>query len=92
MKSIFILHHVHKYYEDEKDVKLIGIYASRDEATAAVNRLKTQPGFVDHPDEFEMEEYEIGKDHWTEGFCSRAEAMDAVPEHEHPSNADEPRR
>ena len=26
------------------------------------------PGFKDHADGFTIDEYEIGKDHWAEGF------------------------
>ena len=64
MKSVFLLHHVHRMPNDDEDVKLIGVYSSRETAEAAVARLADRPGFRDHVDEFEVDEYEIDKDNW----------------------------
>ena len=41
---------------------MIGVYASETDAREAVARLKDQPGA--HLSGFEIDEYEIGKDHW----------------------------
>ena len=54
---------------DPDDGKLIGVYASRDTALAAIARLNDRPGFRDHPtvtedDEkpgFFMQRYELNK-------------------------------
>src|SRR5258708_29455121 len=67
MKSVFILWHTHKV-GGESDEKLIGAYRSRKEAKAAISRLWKKPGFKDAPDGFEVTEYALGKDHWTEGY------------------------
>jgi hypothetical protein len=48
---------------------LIGVYRSKADAAEAIDRLKGQPGFVAHPEGFEIHDYEVGKDHWTEGFA-----------------------
>ena len=61
---------------DPDDGMLIGVYASRESALAAVARLRDKPGFRDHPgitedDEkpgFFMQPFELGVDHWTEGY------------------------
>jgi hypothetical protein len=61
---------------DPDDGMLIGVYLSRDDAAAAVDRLKDKPGFRDHPtvteDDTEpgffMQSYELGKDHWADGY------------------------
>ena len=74
MKSIFILHHIHNYIEDEEDVKLIGAYLSYEEAKLAIERLRDKPGFESDLPGFEISEYELGKDHWTEGYVSWEEA------------------
>jgi hypothetical protein len=66
---------------DVENIKFIGVYRSADLAQAAVDRLKMQPGFCDSPrvvdpmidsDErgFYIDEYELDKDHWTEGFVT----------------------
>src|SRR5215475_5869007 len=69
MKTVFVLHHSYSV-GDREDVKLIGVYASLADAEAAVSRLAGQPGFRDHTDGFNIDAYEIGLDHWQEGFVS----------------------
>lgn len=70
MESVFLLWHVHEFPNREDDEKLIGVYASRADAIAAIERVRTQPGFAEHPEGFLVDEYEIGKDHWVEGFVT----------------------
>jgi hypothetical protein len=80
MTSVFILQHC-RTDESGNNVKMIGAYMSRTEAESAVARLRSMPGFSDHPaildprkDEetsgFTIDEYALNKDHWTEGFVS----------------------
>jgi homoserine kinase type II len=40
----------------------------------AIARLRAQPGFRQHPNEFCVSGYELDMDHWTEGFVSAEEA------------------
>lgn len=47
---------------------LIGVYRDEQDAKAAAQRLKDEPGFRDYPEGFKAYEYELGRDHWTEGF------------------------
>lgn len=69
MDTVFILQHERPEAEDRiEDVRFIGAYSSEASAPAAVERLRTQPGFRDYPDHFTIDAYEIDKDHWTEGF------------------------
>ena len=60
---------------------MIGVYESQIAAEAAVLRLAHQPGFRDHPEirnpgtddrenGFYIDEYQIGEDHWKEGFVT----------------------
>ena len=46
------------------------MYATDDDARSALNRIKMQPGFRDHLEGFEISRYEIGKDHWVEGYIT----------------------
>ena len=71
MNSAFTLHHVRADDECGDDAKLSGVYRSRDAANAAIARLSFQLGFRDHPDGFTVDEYELDKDHWCEGFVQR---------------------
>ncbi len=69
MQSVYVLHHVRPETEEMmEDVKLIGVYSSEALAWAAINRLRSQPGFRDYPDDFSIEPYKVDRDNWTEGF------------------------
>ena len=54
---VFLLWHVDPESDDER---LIGVYASEADASAAVARSKD----VRATGTFEIDEYEVGKDHW----------------------------
>ena len=74
--DIWLLWHVPRGGDARGEYMLIGAYASRDAAIAAVDRLKDQPGFRDNPkviDDVEdagfyVEPYTLNEDHWTEGY------------------------
>ena len=76
MKTVIVLHHIHKHDSDNEDVKLIGIYSTREKAVDAVERLRMQPGFRDWPNinedasesGFTLDTYTIDEDNWAEGF------------------------
>jgi hypothetical protein len=78
MASVFLVQHVHELDDDREDVKLIGVYSSQAKAQAAVERLRDAPGFSAAQGGFHIEEYPLDKDHWTEGYISWAEALDAI--------------
>jgi hypothetical protein len=79
MKTAFVLYHVHTHADRREDAKLLGIYSTRAQALAAIERLKLQPGFCDHPrlidplienleNGFSLDEYVINQDHWSQGY------------------------
>jgi hypothetical protein len=68
--SVFLLQHVRVDDEYGDDAKLIGVYSSEANASAAIERLKAQPGFRDAPAGFHIDRYELDQDQWTEGFIS----------------------
>jgi hypothetical protein len=81
MKQAFVLEHVHELPSGEEDTKLVGIYSSRANALAAVDRLKSQPGFQQHSDVidpstspqtqgFYIGEYVVDQDYWSEGYVT----------------------
>ena len=75
MEVVYVLHHVRSADEDGDDAKLIGVYGSRQAANDAIRRLADKPGFREHPDGFVAERYELGKDHWTEGFVRSTDEL-----------------
>lgn len=74
MDAVYIVEHSHEFPNGKEDIKLIGVYTSDEAARAAVERLRLQPGFCDHPDGFTVSKYPLNQDHWTDGFVSWDEA------------------
>ena len=57
---------------DEHDTndKLVGVYSGAAEADAAKRRKLQFEGFRDYAECFHVDEYELDKDAWTEGFIT----------------------
>ena len=67
---IYLVQHVHSTEEGEEDVKIIGIYSTKEEAENAVRRLQSKPGFSSQPDNFYIDAYVVDADHGTDGFIT----------------------
>jgi hypothetical protein len=67
--EVFLLWHVHELPTGE-EVKMIGVYATTADAEAARQRVCGEPGFRDAPEGFEVSRYEVGRNHWTEGYVT----------------------
>jgi len=76
--TVFLVEHL-RDQGDSNDIKLIGIYSTREQADAAVKRKQIFPGFSDFPrvidtmkDEetsgFYISEITLDQDYWSEGF------------------------
>ncbi len=70
MGSVFVLQHVLVRDGGEEDVKLVGVYSSREKASAAVARTSRLPGFSEAPDGFHVDEYPLDQDQWAEGYVT----------------------
>ena len=68
MTTVYVVQHVRDEDGQDEDVKMIGVYSSRENAAEAVDRMKQQPGFSDWPDGFHIDAYPVDQDHWAEGF------------------------
>src|SRR5690606_36339756 len=64
----FVVQHVRDIGGGCEDVKLIGVYASEEDASDAVTALRTQPGFQDHDDGFSIDAHKLGRIQWADGF------------------------
>lgn len=84
MQTVFVLQHLHLLPDGEEDIKLIGVYSSRESALRAVDRLRLMPGFRDLPalvadlgegpgegSGFYLDPYTLDVDGWAEGFETR---------------------
>jgi homoserine kinase type II len=74
IKKVYVLQHEYQRPDGCDDAKFIGVYSSQELAEMAIARLRAQPGFRQHPNEFCVSGYELDMDHWTEGFVSAEEA------------------
>lgn len=74
MAKVYVLQHVHSMDDGSEDVKFIGVYSSQECAQAAIARLGKAPGFSEAPAGFHIDEYQIDKDQWVEGYSTLANA------------------
>ena len=68
MTHVYVVQHLREDPDGYDDVKFIGVYSTLQKAEEAVMRHKLLPGFIETPQGFCVEQYEVDKDHWTEGF------------------------
>ena len=54
--KVYVLTHVHSVADGEEDVKLIGVYSSREKAQAAIVCLSQAPGFSEALAGFHIDE------------------------------------
>jgi len=71
MKSVFLVQHSYESsLSGDEEIKLIGVYSSKQKANDAVCFLSKQPGFKDFADYFFVEEYQLDETNWQEGFVT----------------------
>ena len=81
LRTVYLLWHT----DSEGDEKLIGVYATSPDASQAIERVQDKPGFS-QGGAFEIAEYELNLDHWTEGFV-RKDGF-SLPKWFHPRDTD----
>ncbi|MFT3765898.1 MAG: hypothetical protein QM820_10320 [Minicystis sp.] len=70
MNRVYLVQHAYEGPAGEEEVKIIGVFSSEETAAAAIERLRTMPGFRDHPDGFHVGPYELDRDYWADGFVT----------------------
>lgn len=68
--KVFVLHHIHQMTPEQDDVKLIGIYSTYERAQSAQDRTSRLDGFRDAHGGFQIDEYDVDVDCWTEGYTT----------------------
>ena len=77
LSEVYCLTHFYETEkEDEEEVRYIGVYSTIDNVKAAIDLLKTKPGFESHPNDYNYDKFELNKTEWSEGFISWDEALD----------------
>ena len=54
----------------DEDVKTLGIFSSRREATLAIRRVEKLAGFKRYREGFHVDRYRLNERAWTEGFVT----------------------
>jgi hypothetical protein len=73
--TVYLLTHEYEL-EGHDQVKVLGVYTERSLADAAQAYFSTQPGFCDHRDGFSIDECELNKNLWSEGFITYRYPLD----------------
>jgi len=68
MDTVWLLWFEQQRDDGEDTELLVGVYRNEENAHAAIERLKGQPGFRDFPEGFKAYEHHLDKDGWEEGF------------------------
>jgi hypothetical protein len=74
LTKVYVLQHAHSLEDGAEDIKFIGVYSSRENAEVAITRLSQAPGFSDAPAGFHIDEYQIDRDQWLEGYSTLTNA------------------
>lgn len=67
MSKVYLLQHSYEQ-NDIEETKIIGIFSSKEKALEVIERYKILSGFKEYPNDFYIDEYQIDKNHWEEGF------------------------
>lgn len=65
---VFLAMHVFRYEDGHENIRVIGIFTSKQKAQEAIRRLRDKPGFRYRKRAFEISRYVLDLRHWTEGF------------------------
>lgn len=69
MTKVYILWHTHELDGHEEEL-MLGAYSTPEKAATAMAHLRTQPGFKDQPDGFEIKDCTIDRMYMAEGFVT----------------------
>ena len=80
LKYVYLLEHSYDYeYKGEMfgEIKIIGIFSTKEKAEKVIDRYKSLPGFKEYPLEcFHIDKFEINKiSGWEEGFIKWKDAF-----------------
>ena len=68
--TIFIVYGIREQQDADDEVRIIGVYSSSERAWSAIDDLPSQQEFLGKGWSFEVDQCELDKDYWTEGFIT----------------------
>lgn len=76
-KNVYFLSH--EWYDGKYDyVSYLGYYSTKQKAEEAKKTYRTDSDFVEHPEGFEIGEFEIDEREWTEGYFTYAKKTKVI--------------
>lgn len=70
IKKVYFLQHFYENYDEIECITDLGVYSTRKKAEEALEKFKKNKKFKDHPNDFNIDTYEVDKTFWEEGFFS----------------------
>lgn len=67
-RVVYLLQHSYEVDNEYDETKILGIFSDKQKAEEALAEYKQLPGFKDKPNDFYIDEYELDKKNWIEGF------------------------
>jgi len=71
--KVYMLWHSYVKESGVEDVKLVGVYSSEERAKEGLKQVRSQPGFRDHPEGFEIDGMRLDLTGWSGGFAAPGE-------------------
>ncbi len=68
MEKVYLVLHTSDVNQEYEDVKMIGVFSSRNRADQVITDLKTKPGFEEAKRGFTVEELEVDAVEWKDGY------------------------
>lgn len=76
MTTVFLLWHAHDPGDGDTDDKLIGVYATEEDAGRALERASALPGFREAVEGFSIHPRIVGQDDWRSGYITETRRAD----------------
>ncbi|MCM1090827.1 MAG: hypothetical protein NC092_12425 [Butyrivibrio sp.] len=67
-RKVYLLQHSYEMENGSEETKILGIFSSNLEAEKAIEKYKKLSGFKERPDDFYIDEYELNRKYWAEGY------------------------
>jgi homoserine kinase type II len=68
--KVYALWHTYETKSGVEDIKFLGAYSTEARAKEALEQVRSQPGFCDYPDGFEIAAVTLDTTDWRGGFAN----------------------
>ena len=68
LKKIYFLYYVYEFEDGHDDIRLLGVFSSKEKANIALKNIKKNPNYKKIKNLFSIHQIIIDKLGWTEGY------------------------